>query len=129
MRQGHNPDQLPVPRPAYSQVVVSGDLVFTSGQVGRDATYTFAQGVEAQTRKALENIRTCLAEVGCSMDDVMKVSTFLGRNEFFETYDRVYREFFDKPYPARTTVATIFEDETLIEIDVMARTPSQRDGG
>jgi hypothetical protein len=35
----------------------------------------------------------------------------------------VYREFFSPPYPARTTVATVFDDETLLEIDVVARRP------
>jgi 2-iminobutanoate/2-iminopropanoate deaminase len=125
VRQGINPPGLQVPGPAYSQVVVSGDLVYTSGQVGRDEHGVFVSDeVEAQTRKALENIRTALEAVGCSMDDVIKVSTFLGDNRYFRAYDAVYREFFSAPYPARTTVAVEFDDQTLLEIDVVARKPA-----
>ena len=125
MRDGINPDTLQTPGPAYSQVVVSGDLVYTSGQVGRDRDGVFVSDeVPAQTRKALDNIRVALEAVGCSMDDVLKVSTFLGDNSYFRAYDQVYREFFTPPYPARTTVAVEFDDETLLEIDVVARKPA-----
>jgi 2-iminobutanoate/2-iminopropanoate deaminase len=121
-RDGRNPGGLAVPKPAYSHVVVSGDLVYTSGQVGRDESGRFVSDqIEEQTRKTLENLRTCLAAAGCTLDDVVKVNTFLGKNEFFPVYDRVYREFFAEPFPARTTVAVSFEDETLIEIDAVAR--------
>jgi 2-iminobutanoate/2-iminopropanoate deaminase len=119
-----NPSALATPRPAYSQVVVSGDLVYTSGQVGRDEHHVFvSDDVEGQARKTFENIRAALAAAGCTMDDVIKVSTFLGDNSYFKTYDQVYREYFAEPYPARTTVAVEFDDETLLEVDVVARKP------
>jgi 2-iminobutanoate/2-iminopropanoate deaminase len=125
MRVGINPPGLETPGPAYSQVVISGDLVWTSGQVGRDDRHVFVStDISEQTRKALENIRTALAAADCTMDDVLKVTTFLGDNSYFKAYDAVYREFFCEPYPARTTVATVFDDETLLEIDVVARKPS-----
>jgi 2-iminobutanoate/2-iminopropanoate deaminase len=125
LREGINPPGLETPGPAYSQVAVSGDLVWTSGQVGRDEDHTFVSAdVGEQTRKALDNIRTALAAAGCTMNDVLKVTTFLGDNSYFKAYDGVYREFFSAPYPARTTVAVEFDDETLLEIDVVARKPS-----
>jgi 2-iminobutanoate/2-iminopropanoate deaminase len=58
------------------------------------------------------------------MNDVLKVTTFLGDSSYVEAYDGFYREFFSAPYPARTTVAVEFDDETLLEIDVVARKPS-----
>lgn len=124
MKTAINPSGVATPRPAYSQVVVSGELVYTSGQVGRDEDHRFvSDDVEQQARKTFENVRTCLAAAGCTMDDVIKVSTFLGDNAYFQTYDRVYREFFSEPFPARTTVAVEFDDETLLEVDVVARKP------
>ncbi len=126
MRNGINPEGVQIPGPAYSQVVVSGDMVYTSGQVARDihGSYgEFSHDIEGQTRRTFENIRTCLAAAGCTLDDVMKVSTFLGKNEYFPAYDRVYREFFNEPYPARTTVAVEFDDNTMLEVDVVARKP------
>ena len=129
MRNGINPTGLETPEPAYSQVVISDGLVYTSGQVGRDENSVFVgDDVESQTRKALENIETALAAAGCTMDDVLKVSTFLGDNSYFRSYDTVYREFFTPPYPARTTVAVEFDDRTLLEIDVVARQPAAGHG-
>jgi 2-iminobutanoate/2-iminopropanoate deaminase len=125
MRAGLNPQGVATPVPAYSQVVISGGLVWTSGQVGKDEHSVFVSDeIEGQTRQALENVRTCLAAAGCGMADVIKVSTFLGKSEFFQTYDRVYREFFDAPFPARTTVTVEFDDGTLIEIDALAQKPT-----
>lgn len=126
MRTGINPDGVQLPGPAYSQVVISGDLVYTSGQVARDVDGSYGDSVndmESQTRRTFENIRVCLAAAGCTFDDVMKVSTFLGKNQYFSEYDRIYREFFSEPYPARTTVAVEFDDNTMLEVDVVARKP------
>ena len=68
------PEGLPVPTSPYSPVVAAEGLVYTSGQVGTDAAGTVADGVEAQTRRALENVRLCLEAAGCSLADVVKVN-------------------------------------------------------
>ena len=121
-RDAIQPDNLITPKPAYSPVIISGDLVYTSGQVGKDLSGTFvADEIVGQARKTLENLGACLEAAGCSYADVLKVSTFLANNADFSAYDAVYREFFDPPYPARTTVAVNFDDGTLIEIDAVAR--------
>ncbi len=51
------------------------------------------------------------------------ITTFIGDNTYFRGYDKVYRELFKQPYPVRTTVAVVFDDATLIEMDVVARRP------
>ena len=121
-RTAVQPDGLVVPKPAYSPVVISQDLVYTSGQVGKDISGSFVSDeIVGQARKALANVGACLEAAGCGFEDVLKVSTFLANNADFGAYDQVYREFFDAPFPARTTVAVDFDDGTLIEIDAVAR--------
>ena len=108
----------------YSPGILDGGFLFVAGQVGRDpATGQFAgEGLEAQARQTLENIRTLLEAAGCSFKDVVKTNVYLGRAEFFAPFNQVYREFAVEPYPARTTiVCTLPDPAALIEIDVIAR--------
>jgi enamine deaminase RidA (YjgF/YER057c/UK114 family) len=76
--------------------------------------------VAAQTRQVLENIKAVLAERGLDFSHVVKVTSHLQNllTDFAE-YDRVYREFFVEPYPARTTVGSDLFN-ILVEIDVVA---------
>ena len=77
-RDARQPDRLARPQAPYAPVVVSGDHVFTAGQVAFDAGGApIGGGIEAQTRQALENLRLCLDAAGCTFDDVVKVSAFL----------------------------------------------------
>jgi 2-iminobutanoate/2-iminopropanoate deaminase len=104
--------------------VISGGLVYTSGQCARDVNLKHVgDDIETQTRQTIRNIELLLESAGCTLDDVIKVTTFLGDNSYFRGYDKVYRELFKQPYPVRTTVATVFDDASLIEMDVVARRP------
>ena len=78
------------------------------------------EGVEAQTRQALENVRAALAAAGASMGDVLRVGVYLTRAEDFAAMNAVYREFFDAPYPARSTVYVGLNPGLLVEIDALA---------
>jgi 2-iminobutanoate/2-iminopropanoate deaminase len=121
-RQALQPEGMAKPRPPFSPVVISGDLVFTAGQVAYDATGTLVEGgIEAQTRRALENVRTCLEAAGCTLDDVVKVTAFLADLGELAGYNDVYREFFDEPYPARSSVQAGLPPGVLVEIEAVAR--------
>jgi 2-iminobutanoate/2-iminopropanoate deaminase len=123
-RQTLQPDDLPVPKPPYSPVVVSGETVYTAGQTGVDGDGNLVDGgIAAQTRQTLENVRTCLAAAGCTMDDVVKVNAYLADLADFPVYNEVYVEFFVAPYPARTSVQAGLPDRVLIEIEAVARRP------
>ena len=82
-------------------------VLYLSGQVALDpATGRLIAGdVAAQTGRTLENMRTLLASVGSSLDDVLRVGVFLTSMESFAAMNAVYARYFRAPYPARTTVA------------------------
>jgi 2-iminobutanoate/2-iminopropanoate deaminase len=116
------PEGLATPQFPYSPVVASGDLVVTAGQVAHDETgQLVADDIEGQCRRALENVRTGLRAAGCELADVIKVTAFLADLADFRAYNDVYREFFQPPYPARTTVGVSLPPGILVEIEAIAR--------
>jgi 2-iminobutanoate/2-iminopropanoate deaminase len=115
------PEGIAKPDAPYSPVYASGDLVYTAGQIGADASGAVADGIEAQTRQALENLRLCLEAAGCGFGDVMKVNAYLTDMDSFAAYNAVYRETFSAPYPARTTVGAALAPGLLVEIEAIAR--------
>jgi 2-iminobutanoate/2-iminopropanoate deaminase len=116
------PDGVVRPRAPYSPVVVSGEHVFTAGQVGFDLDgEVVAGGVGAQTRRALDNLRACLEAAGSDLEHIVKVTAFLVDLGDFEAYNEVYREYFSEPYPARTTVGAALPGELRVEIEAIAR--------
>lgn len=119
------PDGVARPKAPYSPVVVDGDLVYTAGQVGFDENGDVVPGgIEAQTRRALENLTACLRAAGCERGDVLKVNAYLADLGDFEGFNAVYREFFEEPFPARTTVGVSLPGELLVEIEATARVPA-----
>ena len=121
-RTALQPDGMAKPNPPYSPVVVSGDTVYTAGQVAYDAEGNLVEGgIAEQTRRVLENVRACLEAAGCTMDDVVKVTAFVVDLGDVAAYNEVYREFFAEPYPARSTVQAGLGPGVLVEIEAVAR--------
>jgi len=124
-RDAIQPPDVVTPKAPYSPVVVSGDHVFTAGQVAFDATgAVVAEDMDAQTRQALRNVQSCLAAAGCTLEDVVKVKAYLADLGDFDAYNSVYREFFSEPFPARTTVQAGLPPGLLVEIEAVARRPA-----
>lgn len=121
MRTAVNPPALPTPGGAYSQVVRAGQLVFVAGMVPRTAeTRQPPEGIEAQTRQCLENLRIALDSVGAGIDDVCSLTAFLADSaRDFAGYDKVCREYFATDPPARATVQAGLGD-LLVEIQAIA---------
>jgi 2-iminobutanoate/2-iminopropanoate deaminase len=123
-RHALQPDGVAVPKPPYSPVVVSGDLVFTAGQAPFDTDGKLvSDDVAEQARQALRNLGACLAAAGCGYEDVVKVNAYLTDLADFPAYNEVYREFFKAPYPARTTVQAGLVG-FKVEIEAVARKPA-----
>ena len=123
-REAIQPDDLPVPAPPYSPVVVAGELVFTAGQVAMNRTGTIVDGgVAEQTEQVMRNVAACLAAAGCDMDDVVKTTVFLTDLADFPAFNEVYAQHFSSPYPARSTVQVGLAAGLLVEIEAVARRP------
>jgi 2-iminobutanoate/2-iminopropanoate deaminase len=121
-RDGRQPEDVARPRAPYSPVVLSGDLVYTSGQVAFDREGVLVPGgIEEQTRQVLDNLERCLAAAGCGLDDVVKVTAFLADLADFEAFNRVCAERFASPYPARSTVGVRLAEGLFVEIEAVAR--------
>jgi 2-iminobutanoate/2-iminopropanoate deaminase len=110
----------PAPAGRYSQGIVIGPLVFVAGQGPSDVSTTErATDIAGQTHQAIRNVQSILAEAGCSLEDVVKVTAHLAHVDDFAEFDRVYGEYFRDPYPVRTTVSSRLLDG-LVEIDAIA---------
>lgn len=106
----------------YSQAIVSGNLLFCSGQLPINAATGEMPGdIKAQTRQSLENVKAILEEAGTSMANVLKTTVFLADMSLFGPMNEVYAEFFNEPYPARCAFAVKgLPKQALVEIEVIA---------
>lgn len=96
---------LPAPVGPYSPGVVAGNLVFVSGQAGRDPrTGHLPADVEAQTEQALRNVAAILEAAGSSLSHVVRCGVFLIDMREFPKMNGVYARMFGDHRPARTTV-------------------------
>jgi len=113
----------PKPVGPYSSAMIVGNLVYVSGQSGRDpATDEVAPDIETQTQQALENIRTILEAAGTPMSNVVRCGVFLTDMNEFTRMNAVYERMFDGHRPARTTVAVsqLPGPGLRVEIDAVA---------
>ena len=108
--------------PPYSPGVVVGSMVFVAGQGSLDPATGEVVGstIEEQTELTLRNVQRVLEAAGCTMNDCVKVTAHLTDMNDFDRYNAVYRKFFVKPYPARTTVQSVLWSGILVEIDAIA---------
>ncbi len=90
----------------YSVAIQTGNLIFSSGQLGLDpATGNLVSGgIETETRQALTNIHNVLKDAGSGMESVVKTIVFLKDMADFSIMNTVYAEFFPNNPPARSTV-------------------------
>ena len=89
----------------YSQGMVCGTLLFTSGQIPVEpSTKAVPDDVAAQARQSLENVKAVVEAGGSSMDRVVKTTVFLADMGDFATVNQVYSTYFAEPFPARSCV-------------------------
>lgn len=107
----------------YSQAVMTGEMLFTSGQLGIDpVTNALPEGVEAQTRQSLQNIRAILEAAALDITDVIKTVVFIRNMADFSAVNEIYASFFGDHKPARSCVeVSQLPKGGLIEIEVVAR--------
>ncbi len=105
-RQPIHSDRAPAAIGPYSQAVRAGDTVFLSGQTPIDpATGALVEGdIAVQARRAFDNLRAVCEAAGGSFDDVVRIGLYLTNLGQFATVNAVMAEYFQAPYPARSTI-------------------------
>ena len=106
----------------YSQAIVTGNLVFTSGQIPIDpATGNVdAVGITAQAEQVMKNLGAVLAEAGSSYEKAVKTTCFLADMADFAAFNEVYGRYFTEK-PARSCVAVkALPKGVLCEVEVIA---------
>ncbi len=106
----------------YSQGIMVGDILFTSGQIGLIPDKgELAEGIEAQTTQVMENIKSILQEAGLDFSKVVKTTIFLSDIKNFNKVNEIYAKYFTDDPPARSCFeVACLPKEALIEIEVIA---------
>lgn len=107
----------------YSQAIAYGNLVFASGQIALDpSSGQLVEGdVQAQTRRALDNLSAVLQAAGSSLGQVVKTTVFLTSMTNFAAMNEIYGQYFTGEPPARSTVAVAeLPRNALVEVEVIA---------
>ena len=115
-----------IPGIPFSNGTKAGDYIFVSGQIGHvDSKGNKLEGIEAQTRQAMEHIKAVLKAAGASFDNLVKTTIFLTNRSNFAKMNEVYRSYFTKNFPARSTfiISGMALPEMLIEIESIGYLP------
>jgi 2-iminobutanoate/2-iminopropanoate deaminase len=122
-RQVIHTDHAPKAIGPYSQAIRAGDFVFCAGQAGLDpATGNLVSGgIEAETRRVLQNLAAVLEAAGTSLNRAVKTTVFLTNMNDFAKMNAIYAEFFPANPPARSTVqVSRLPKDACVEIEVIA---------
>ena len=106
----------------YSQGMVVGNLVYTSGQLPIDMkTGELVQEVKAATKASLDNVKAILEEAGTSMDKIFKTTVFVKDLNDFNAVNEVYATYFESNPPARSCVQVAkLPKDAVVEIEAIA---------
>jgi 2-iminobutanoate/2-iminopropanoate deaminase len=105
----------------FSPCVVSGPFVFVSGQASVDATGKIVPDTfEGEMRRSIENLARVLNAASCTLADVIQTRNYIDRPAGLAEYNRLYREYFKAPLPARTTITNCLGGTLKYEIECVA---------
>ena len=112
----------------FSEAVRAGDFLILAGQLGDDpATGAVAPGgIVPEARQTLQHIKAVLESNGATLADVVKCTVFMADIAEWGAFNNVYREFFTKPYPARSALgANGLALGARVELECMAYVPKK----
>ena len=118
-----NSDQAPKAIGPYSQAILAGNVMYTSGQIALDpATGALVEGdFSAQVHRVFNNLKAVLAAGGATFANVVKATVYLTDLANFATLNEIYASYFGDTKPARTTVGVAqLPKGGLVEIDLIA---------
>ena len=115
-------DNAPAAIGPYSQAIVHGDLVLTSGQIpiNPETGNVDARGITEQTEQVMKNLEAVLTAAGSSFEKAVKTTCFLSDMADFAAFNEVYAKYFTEK-PARSCVAVkSLPKGVLVEVEVIA---------
>jgi 2-iminobutanoate/2-iminopropanoate deaminase len=117
-------DNAPRPGGPYSQGILAEKFLFVAGQTGTDPkTGKLPDGISAQTKQTIENVKAIVEAAGASLDDVVRVGVYLRDIQDFQAMNEVYKTYFTQNQPARTTIQSALVAQYLVEIDCIVLKP------
>lgn len=107
----------------YSQGVVSGGILYSSGQIPLTAAGELVEGtISDQTHQVFSNLKAVLAEAGSSLNEVIKTTVFIKDMNDFAELNEIYAAYFGDHKPARSTVEVArLPKDVKVEIEVIAK--------
>lgn len=122
MKEAINVDGAPAAVGPYVHAVKAGELVFVSGQLGLDPTDgSMPEGIEAQAKQSLSNLKTVLEGCGSDLNHVVKTTIFLDSMDDFAKVNEIYAQYFPEEFPARSCVEVAkLPKGGLVEIEAVA---------
>ena len=121
-RQPIHSDHAPAAIGPYSQAIRAGNTVYLSGQTPIDpATGALVEGdIEAQARRAFDNLKAVCEAAGGSFDDIVRVGLYLTDLGQFAAVNALMAEYFAQPYPARSTIGvSALPKASAFEVDAV----------
>ncbi len=118
-----NTSNAPAPIGPYNQAVMTGNLLFVSGQIAiNPATGNLETGsIAEETIMVMKNIGAILTEAGLNYSNIIKTTIFLSEMSLFSAVNEVYAQYFTTDFPARETVAVKGLPKNVnVEISVIA---------
>jgi 2-iminobutanoate/2-iminopropanoate deaminase len=104
----------------FSPATKVGNLIFVSGQASTDAQGNIISDTfENEFRRSIENVRRILKACGSDLRNIAQVRSYVKNASDVPEYNKLYREYFKPPFPARTTITNCL-GKVLFEIDVIA---------
>lgn len=105
----------------FSPCVKVGNLIFVSGQASVDPTGKIvSDSFEGELRRSMENLARVLATAGSDMAHVIQTRNYVRDADKNAEFNRLYREYFSAPYPARTTITNCLSPALQYEIEAIA---------
>ena len=112
---------LPISHLPFSPAIQCGEYVFVSGQASVDKEGNIIVGTfSEECRRSFENLKLIIEAAGLTFEHVVQVRNYVGKQEYLAEFNSIYKEFFNEPYPTRTTLIGCLGELLKFEVDVIA---------
>ena len=119
-------DQAPQAIGAYSQAVISNNMLYVSGQIPLEPSgmEIIDQSFDAAADQVLNNLEAICKAANCSLDNIVKLTIYLTDLNNFNTLNAIMEKRFTKPFPARATVeVSALPKGVTVEMDAIVEIP------